>query len=139
MRLRLNQAKGANVIYGLGTDAISIARVRNAVQKWGERFLSRVFTPIERAFCEASRDAFPHYAVRFAAKEAVAKALGKGFRFGIQFKDIEVQSDPFGRPTILLHGGVAEFARKEGIQTLHLSLSHAEEIGVATAIAEYKK
>lgn len=121
-------------LIGVGTDIIEIDRVKGAVERSGSRFLERVFTFGERLFCDARRDCFACYAARFAAKEAVLKALGSGLS-GCRWVDVEVSRINGGRPEILLHGAAAEMAKERGIATVLISLSHDRERAVAFAIA----
>ena len=125
------------MILGTGIDMVEIARVDASRERFGERFLGRVFTAAERRYCEERKGgAGQSFALRFAAKEAVAKALGTGIRRGVDFKDIEVVSDALGRPSVRLAGGAAAAAKKRGIRSLHLSLSHDGPLAVAFAVAE---
>lgn len=121
-------------LIGVGTDIVEIERVKQAVERSGRRFLERVFTSGERAFCDARRDRFACYAARFAAKEAVLKALGSGLA-GCRWVDVEVSRINGGRPEILLHGAAAELAKEVGIATVLISLSHDRDRAVAFAIA----
>lgn len=124
-------------ILGTGIDLIEIARVEASIGRFGERFLRRVFTPAERAYCEGKRrGAAQSFALRWAAKEAVAKALGIGIRRGVNLRDVEVESDTLGRPAVRLHGGAGEAAAARGVARVHLSLSHDGPFAVAFAIAE---
>lgn len=120
---------------GVGTDLIEISRVRQAVERGGRRFLERVYTEEEIAFCEGRRDRYACLAARFAAKEAVFKALGNGLA-GCRWVDVEVCRTGGGRPKILLHGAAARLARENGIASVLISLSHSREHAVAFALAE---
>lgn len=123
-------------VVGVGVDAIEIQRVRDALTRT-PTLLTRLFTEREQASC-VTRCGDLRYgglAARFAAKEAVAKALGTGIS-GFAFRDIEVLSDETGRPTIALHGGAEEAAAKAGIAQVHVSLSHSTGVAVANAVAE---
>jgi holo-[acyl-carrier protein] synthase len=95
------------VIIGLGNDIVDIRRIDAAIERYGERFLARIFTDIERAKSDARAQRAPSYAKRFAAKEACAKALGTGFRDGVFWRDMGVINLPSGRPTLALTGGAA--------------------------------
>lgn len=121
------------IIRGLGVDIVEIDRMRQAlVRHPGMR--ERVFSEAERAYCEARNKPEIHYAMRFAAKEAVLKALGTGFR-GMRFRDVEVIRDESGRPLPQLHGRAAEVAAQRGVVELHLSLSFTHSTAVASAVA----
>ncbi|MFX4262209.1 holo-ACP synthase [Pelotomaculum propionicicum] len=121
-------------IIGAGTDIIEIARIKQAYERIGDRFLEKVFTPGERSFCDERRDRFSCYAARFAAKEAVLKALGTGLA-GCSFTDVEVRRPDGGRPEVTLHGAAAEIAKEKGIASILISMSHSRENAVAFAIA----
>ena len=125
------------MILGLGIDVIEVKRVEASLTRFAKRFETRVFTERERAYCRAKKTrAAESYALRWAAKEAVAKAMGTGIRGGVDFADIEVETDALGRPSIRLHGGAASAAKKRGIAKFHLSLTHEGELAVAFAVAE---
>ncbi|NMA51598.1 MAG: holo-ACP synthase [Peptococcaceae bacterium] len=126
--------KQANSIIGVGTDIIEIDRIRQAIERSGNRFLERVFTPAEIAYCEAGRDRFPGYAARFAAKEAVLKVMGSGLQH-CRWVDVEVRRGTDGPPEVMLHGNAAELARARGIREWYLSVSHSKKNAVAFAIA----
>ncbi len=123
-------------VIGLGVDAVEIARMRTALTRT-PTLLHRLFTEREQASC-VTRCGDMRYgglAARFAAKEAVAKALGTGIS-GFSFRDIEVLSDAAGRPTVALHGGAAQVASAAGIDRVHVSLSTSHDLAVANAVAE---
>lgn len=121
-------------LIGAGTDIIEIERIKQAVERGGNRFLEKVFTSSERSFCDVRKDRFSCYAARFAAKEAVLKALGTGLA-GCAFVDVEVQRPGGGRPEIKLHGAAAEIAKEKGIALILISISHNRQNAVAFAIA----
>lgn len=124
-------------VVGIGIDAVSIARMRRAIDlaRHGGRFRERVFTERERGTCEARRDPAECFAARFAAKEAVMKALGAdGIAFA--FRDIEVVRAATGAPGIVLHGRVAERARELGAGRILVSLTHAEPLALASVVVE---
>ncbi|HET9000734.1 MAG TPA: holo-ACP synthase [bacterium] len=123
------------MIRGLGIDIIEVDRIRRAIARWGEAFLCRVFTPDERARGGASRGAAERLAGRFAAKEAVMKALGLG-RPGVGWQEIEITVDPFGKPGVRLTGRAATVAEHLGVRAWHVSISHTRLLAVAEALAE---
>lgn len=123
-------------ILGLGTDIIECLRIAKMIERHGELFVGRVYTEHEMAYCAASKAATQHYAGRWAAKEAVLKAIGTGWINGISWRDIEVRNLPTGAPTIKLYGGVREIFERSGIEQIHLSISHCRSHATATAIAE---
>lgn len=120
-----------------GVDLIQVARVEQAVARFGERFLERVFTPTEIFY---TRGRTPELAVRFAAKEAVSKALGVGMRmiasYGIGWREVEVLGDLRGRPAVILHGRAAEIAAELGLNEWAVSLSHTKEYAIAFVVAQ---
>ncbi|QEG34653.1 holo-ACP synthase [Bythopirellula goksoeyrii] len=123
-------------IIGIGTDIIECLRIAQMIDRHGELFISRVYTPHEIAYCSTKKAATQHYAGRWAAKEAVLKALGTGWRKGISWRDIEVRNQPSGAPTIALCGGAREVLEKSGIAKMHISISHCRSHATAYAIAE---
>lgn len=125
------------MIIGIGIDVIEIARIRAALEhpRTGARFRARVFTADEALYCGRRRNPYDSYAVRFAAKEASMKALGRGFGEGIGWQDIEVTRGE-GPPRIRLAGAALLRAEALGVRRLHLSLSHSGDIAVAYVIAE---
>lgn len=124
------------MIVGIGVDLEKVKRIRVAMERHGDRFVRRIFTPSEVAYAEDSARPYQSYAVRFAAKEATMKALGTGWNCGVRWVDIEVANQPEGRPLLQLHGKAAETAQKLGCHSLHLSLSHTCETALAEVILE---
>lgn len=124
------------MIVGSGIDVIEIARVARALERHGERFASRVFTAAERADCRRFARSEPHFALRFAAKEAVMKAVGTGFARGVRWADIEVWAADGVPPELRLHGRVAEIARERGGTRLHLALSRSRTVALAVVLLE---
>jgi holo-[acyl-carrier protein] synthase len=114
-----------------GVDVIEIERIGEAVDRWGDRFLSRVYTPGEIAYCRGRAQSL---AGRFAAKEAVSKALGVGIR-RIRWRDIEILPDPRGKPRVILHGRAANVASLQGIAGLDVSITHSRSDAVAMVVA----
>ncbi len=121
-------------VVGVGIDIVEVARMTRAVERRGDRFLRRFFTPRELEACLGSRHQYERLAARFAAKEATLKALGTGLR-RVRWTEVEVRSDPLGKPVIQLAGAVAGLAVRQGVATVHLSLSHGREHAVAHALA----
>ena len=124
------------MIIGLGVDIADISRMREAIERHGERFLRRVFTPGEMAYCESSRNHCERYAVRFAAKEAAMKALGTGWRRGVRWLDIEVVREPSGKPVLKLRGAARAIAAELGVKHMALSLTHTHAQALAQVIFE---
>jgi holo-[acyl-carrier protein] synthase len=121
------------MIKGIGIDVVELGRMKDVVGKWGERFLQKVFTEGELAYARSKKFPINHIAGRFAAKEAVAKALATGWSGGFRWKDVEVTNDPSGKPAITLHGYVKEMLDGNRI---FVSISHSESVVVATAVIE---
>jgi holo-[acyl-carrier protein] synthase len=126
-------------ILGIGTDIIECPRIANMIEKHGELFLNRVYTPHEIEYCSARRAATQHYAGRFAAKEAVLKALGTGWTRGIQWRDIEVHNELGGKPNIVLGGGARDLCARQGITQVLITISHCRLFATAYAIAVGKE
>ncbi len=122
------------MIVGLGIDIIEIERIREGIERFQQRFLKRFFTEIERKYCEAFQDPYPHYAVRFAAKEAAMKALGVGIFSKIPWTDFEVRNEKSGKPYLVLHGKASQRARELGARSSALSLSHNRTQACAVVI-----
>lgn len=122
------------MIKGLGTDIVEIDRIRGMIDRHGDSFLQRCFTPDEIAFAAKYKDPAVRYAGRWAAKEAVVKVLGTGFVKGITFHDIEVLPLHTGQPEVCLSGEAAERAAEQQIESVLISISHAVKYATATAI-----
>ena len=122
------------VILGIGIDIVENDRIRTMLARHGERFLDRVFTEKEQEYCGRMRDSAPHYAARFAAKEAVSKALGTGIGEDVEWRDIEVVREESGRPSIVLTGSGAATAARLGVTEVMITLSHTEHYAVAQAM-----
>jgi len=121
-------------LLGIGTDIIGCDRIAQMLEKHGELFLQKVFTPREIEYCSARKSAHQHYAGRWAAKEAVLKVLGTGWAKGIQWTDVEVINEASGAPTLLLANRAAEIAMEKGIRTVQISISHCKEYATAFAV-----
>jgi len=124
------------MIVGTGIDIAEVPRVRHAIERFGERFLQRIFTEGERKYCDSKANRVERYAARFAAKEAAMKALGTGWNHGVRWRDCEVTRAPGRRPTIAFHGKAGEFAAKLGVANAALSISHTAEQAIAQVILE---
>jgi holo-[acyl-carrier protein] synthase len=124
------------MIVGTGVDIAEVPRVAAAIERFGERFLKRIFTENEIRYCESKANRVERYAARFAAKEAALKAIGTGWKRGVAWRDVEVTREPGGRPTMTFHGKAAEFAGKLGMKRAHVSLSHTAEHAIAQVILE---
>jgi holo-[acyl-carrier protein] synthase len=124
------------MIVGIGIDIAETRRIQESIQRYGERFTGRIYTPGEIGYCERYKNKAEHYAAAFAAKEAAFKALGTGWREGVQWRDVEVRHLPSGKPELLLRGRALEVAHALGVIRIAVSLSHAEHYAVAQVIFE---
>jgi holo-[acyl-carrier protein] synthase len=124
------------MIYGIGIDIVQISRIERALHRWGDHFVRRVFTPSETVYCNGKARPATRYALRFAAKEAFAKAMGSGFRQGLSLAQIEVMSTPDGMPYLKLHGTSKALFDARGIKHSFLSLSDDGLYAVAVVVLE---
>jgi holo-[acyl-carrier protein] synthase len=124
------------MILGTGVDIAEVHRIRESIERFGERFLHRVFTDGEIQYCQGKANRFESYAARFAAKEAGMKALGTGWNHGVRWRDIEVVRRKGQRPTLQFHGQAAIVAEKLGAQNIALSITHTSEQALAHVILE---
>jgi len=124
------------MIVGTGVDIMETSRVEEALQKYGERFFKRVWTPAEIAYCQKFRNQTERLAARFAAKEAAFKALGTGWREGVRWVDVEITHLSSGKPELILRGQAEEIARQMGVVRTAVSISHAGRFVVAQVIFE---
>ncbi len=123
-------------IYGVGIDLVQRARIEKILERWGNRFMERVFTVIERETCCRRKNPAPCFSMRFAAKEAFVKALGLGMRAPLSWLDVEVRTTEMGKPEIHLSRKVQEFCESRGIRAWHVSLTDDGEYGAAVVILE---
>ena len=126
----------SKMIVGSGIDLVDIERIQQAMDRYGARFLDRVFTGNEQAYCLRKRNAAESLAARFAAKEAGAKALGTGISHGVSWLEIEVVREPSGRPTLSFHGRAAQFAERLKATHAALSLTHTATVAMASVVLE---
>ncbi len=124
------------MILGTGVDLAEVKRIREAIERHGERFIQRIYTAAEVAYVERKANRFERYAGRFAAKEAGMKAIGTGWKRGVRWQDFEVSNLPSGRPTLRLHGVAGRIAEQMGVKTISLSITHTAELGMAHVILE---
>lgn len=124
------------MIAGIGIDVAEVDRIREAIERHGHRFTSRIYTAAEIAYVERKANRFERYAARFAAKEAGMKAIGTGWKGGVRWQDFEVSNLPSGRPTLQLHGEAARIAGVMGVRSIALSITHTAAQGVAIVILE---
>ncbi len=125
------------MIFGIGNDIIEVKRIEQSIER-NEKLLQKLFTANEREYCnkKSKNLGFQCYAARFAAKEAFFKALGTGYRYGMEFTEIEVFNDPLGKPYIKTSGKVSELLARNGISKIHLSISHVKETATAFVVLE---
>jgi holo-[acyl-carrier protein] synthase len=124
------------MILGIGIDHVGSRRIKNVVARWPGRFEKSVFDDEELEYARAKGEPHLHLAVRFAAKEAFFKAAGRGFGWGINWTDVVVRNTPGGKPALLVKGKAKELAEEMGVRSVHVSLSHTRELGLAVVVLE---
>src|SRR5208337_5321692 len=124
------------MIAGTGIDMVEIARIQHAMDRYGKRFLDRIYLDAEQAYCLRKRKSAESFAARFAAKEAAAKALGTGISDGVSWLEIEVVRAPSGRPGLRFHGRAAQIAGRLGAASSTLSLTHTVTVAMASVVLE---
>jgi holo-[acyl-carrier protein] synthase len=124
------------MIVGTGIDIAEVPRIQQSIERFGDRFLNRIYTQGERRYCDSKANRVERYAARFAAKEAAMKALGTGWSHGVRWRDCEIVRMSGGRPTMAFHGKAGEFAAKMGVKNAALSISHTAEQAIAQVILE---
>ncbi len=122
-------------IFGIGIDIVETERIAKSIERFGDRFLDRVYTQAERAYCDKMKFPERYYAARFAAKEAISKTFGTGINHQVGWKDMEVLRRESGEPYVVLSGGAKAFAEENGITEVKISLSHADHYAAANAVA----
>jgi holo-[acyl-carrier protein] synthase len=121
-------------VLGIGMDVVETKRIGDSLERFGNRFLNRVFLEGEVAYAKSMKFPHLHLAARFAAKEAISKAFGTGIGKEIGWRDMEIVREPSGRPRVVLHGRALEYAKARGVHEIHVSLSHTAEYGAASAV-----
>ena len=124
------------MIVGTGIDVVEIGRIQHAIDRFGGRFLDRVFLTSEQEYCGRKRKGAESFAARFAAKEAAAKALGTGISHGVNWLEIEVMREPGGKPSLRLHGRAAQIAERLGVARTSVSLTHTADVAMASVVFE---
>ena len=124
------------MLIGTGVDLIEVERIAHSIERFGERFLRRVYTDHEIAYCRGRRVSAESFAARFAAKEAGAKALGTGISRGVTWNEFQVARNPGGRPILELRGRAALLAKELGVRAISLSLTHTGSLAMATVVME---
>jgi len=122
-------------ILGIGTDIVECPRIAGMIERYGELFLQRVYTDVEIRYCQSRKQAIQHFAGRWAAKEAILKALGSGWRRGIAWTDIEIRNNTHGQPAVSLRAGARDVADKRKIFEILVSISHCRTYATAYALA----
>ena len=123
-------------VLGVGVDLVENQRIEHSLERFGERFLRRVFTQGEIDYCNSMKFPARHFAARFAAKEAVSKAFGTGIGRAMGWRDIDVQRKESGEPFVVLQGGARELAEARGVSEVWISLSHTDTHAVATIVIQ---
>ena len=123
-------------IHGIGTDIIECLRIAQMIERHGEHFINRVYTDHEIQYCSARKSATQHYAGRWAAKEAILKAIGTGWIRGISWRDVEVHNLPGGQPVVKLRGGAREAVEQRGSTDVLIGISHCRSHATAYALAK---
>lgn len=124
------------MIIGTGTDIVKIDRVKNLHEKYGDKFLDKIYTEGELEYCKKRKQFHSGLALRYAAKEAFLKSIKTGLRFNLKFNDIEVYNDELGAPHLKLHGNARSFAKKLNVKNIHVSLSDDGEYAIANIVLE---
>jgi holo-[acyl-carrier protein] synthase len=122
-------------IVGIGTDITECLRIARMIERHGELFINRVYTPAEIRYCQSRKHATQHFTGRWAAKEALLKALGTGWIRGINWRDLEIRSEPGGQPVVQIRGGAQEIVQRLGVTQLMVSISHCRTHAMAYALA----
>jgi len=122
-------------IIGIGTDITECLRIARMIERHGELFLDRVYTSAEITYCQSRKQSTQHFTGRWAAKEAILKAIGTGWCKGITWRDMEIHNDPGGKPVVAVRGGVKDVVERLGITAIHVTISHCRSYATATAVA----
>ena len=122
------------MVIGIGYDMVEVSRLESVLSRWGRRFEERVFTARELAYCKSKKNCIQRMACRFAAKEAVFKALGTGWQGGVGWTDIEVTNDGLGKPSIILSGKAQQLSRQLGVANILVSMTNTKDYGAAQVI-----
>jgi holo-[acyl-carrier protein] synthase len=126
-------------IIGIGTDITECLRIARMIERHGELFINRVYTPEEIKYCQSRKQATQHFTGRWAAKEAILKALGTGWRRGISWRDMEIRNEPGGKPVVAVRAGVKDVVEQLGISEIHVTISHCRTHATAFAVAVGKE
>lgn len=126
-------------IIGIGTDITECLRIARMIERHGELFIDRIYTPEEIKYCQSRKQATQHFAGRWAAKEAILKALGTGWQRGISWRNMEIRNEPGGKPIVAVRGGVKDVVEELGIAEIQISISHCRSHATALAVAVGKE
>ncbi|NLX96583.1 MAG: holo-ACP synthase [Rhodopirellula sp.] len=126
-------------ILGIGVDITECLRIARMIERYGDLFINRVYTSEEVRYCQSRKQSTQHYTGRWAAKEAVLKALGTGWIQGIHWRDIEIRNEPGGRPTVAVRGGAQDLVERMGVRQVLVSISHCRTHATAYAMALAKE
>ncbi len=121
---------------GIGIDMVEVERIQHSLDRFGEKFMKRVFSEGEIAYCQSMKFPARHFAARFAAKEAVSKAFGTGIGKAMSWREIDVHKKTSGEPFVVLHGGAETFAKERGVKSVSISLSHTDHHAIAMITLE---
>ncbi|MBI1823011.1 MAG: holo-ACP synthase [Nitrospirae bacterium] len=124
------------MIIGIGIDIVQSRRIKEAIEKWEKRFLNRIFTPPEQEYCLRHKSPHLFFGGRFAVKEAMFKALGTGWRGGVQWKEIQVENLQSGQPVVQVFGKIKEILRQREVEKIHVSISHDTDYSLGEVILE---
>ncbi len=124
------------MVLGIGTDLAEVARIRHSMERYGDRFLNRIYTEAERAYALSKANAAERFAARFAAKEAGMKAIGTGWRHGVTWQDFEVVNERSGKPVLRLTGVAKRIAAELGVKRISISMTHTADMAFAVVILE---
>lgn len=120
------------MIFGVGIDIIEIERIKSSIEKFDQIFLNKIFTKTELEYCESKKNKYQHFAARFAAKEAISKALATGWSKGFRWKDVDIYNEKSGMPNVKLHGNLKDFLGKD--KSLKITISHSQHYVTCFAI-----
>lgn len=121
-------------LFGIGIDVVEVSRIEDSIAEFGDKFLDRIFTKEEQEYCQRQKRAAIHFAARFAAKEAISKAFGTGIGKDVSWLDLQVLRKPSGEPEVILSGRALEFAEKNKVGDIKISLTHAQHYAAANAV-----
>ena len=124
------------MVVGIGIDIVQLGRIKEAIEKWEKRFLNRIFTPLEQEYCLRHKTPHLFFGGRFAVKEALFKAIGTGWRQGVQWKEVEVSNLPTGQPVVSVSGKIKALLDEKKVDQIHVSITHDIDYSVGQVILE---